>query len=425
MEPTTDEFFSERLDSGVQVVGQRMSGVQSAAIGVLVGTGARDEEPQDYGISHFTEQMLFRGTQHLDARELSERFDSLGISHDSSAGLEMTLVNAVLLGDKVPAAIDLLADVVRFPAFPEEAVNNVRTLLLQELGQREDRPPQKVMDLLRQRFFAGSPLGHDVLGSEESLRAIGRDDLQRYWERRYTANNILISIAGNFDWPAVVEQLQRVTDGWSSGAGRMVLEEPSLHTGFHVIHSDKRQQHIGFIFPGVAVADPGYYANGLFAQALGGSSNSRLFREVREKRGLAYAVQARFDGMERVGLVRIYAGTQAERAHESVEVIMEELRKAQASGMTEEELRLSKTRLKSQLVMRSESTSARMFANLRSWWFEQELHSLEEIKERIDRVTLEDVSGLVQALDITHNLAGLAVGPRSEEELFGAMLARS
>ena len=421
----TDEFYSQRLDSGVQVVGQRMSGVQSAAIGVLVGTGARDEEPPDYGISHFTEQMLFRGTEHLDARELSERFDSLGISHDSSAGLEMTLVNAVLLGDKVPAAIDLLADVVRFPAFPQEAVDNVRTLLLQELGQREDRPPQKVMDLLRQRFFAGNPLGHDVLGTEETLHAIGRDDLYRYWEQRYTTNNMLVSIAGNFDWSAVVEQLQRVTESWPSGAGRMVLEVPSFHTGFHVVPSEKRQQHIGFIFPGVAAADPEYYANGLFAQALGGSSNSRLFREVREKRGLAYAVQARFDGMERLGLVRIYAGTQAERAHESVEVIMEELRKAQASGITDEELRLSKTRLKSQLVMRSESTSARMFANLRSWWFEQQLHSLEEIKERIDRVTLEDISGLVQRLDITHNLAGVAVGPRSEEELFGTMLARS
>ena len=205
----SENFYVEQLESGVQVVGQPMDGVQSAAIGILVGTGARDERPEQSGISHFTEQLLFRGTEHLDARQLSDRFDALGISRDSSAGLEMTVVTSSLIGDRMPAAIDLLADVLRYPSFPPDSVDSVRTLILQEIRQREDRPAQKVMELLRQRFFAGSPLGNDVLGSPETLGALRRDDLVAYWTDRYTANNMIVSVAGRLEWEAVADQLRR------------------------------------------------------------------------------------------------------------------------------------------------------------------------------------------------------------------------
>jgi predicted Zn-dependent peptidase len=424
MEPVNG-FLTKLLDSGVQVVGQPMEGVESVGIGILVGTGARDETREAFGISHFTDQMLFRGTEHFSARELSEKFDALGISYDASAGLEMTLVSAVLLGDKVAEAVDLLADVLRFPSFPDEDIEQVRALILQELKQREDQPGQKVMDSLRQKFFAGSPLGNDVLGTEETVSSISRSALREYWRDRFTSNNMIVSIAGKFDWDRLVEQLERVTASWFSGRGRMLLREPQPNTGIEVIERDLEQEHLGFAFPGVAYVDPHYYAGALFAQALGGSSNSRLFQEVREKRGLAYAVQARFDGLEKTGFFRIYAGTTAERAHESVRVIMDELAKAQADGITEEELQRSKIRLKSQLVMRSESTSSRMVSNLRSWWFEEELHTLEDVTQRIERVTVEEIQQLAQVLDISHKLGAVALGPRKEDELFGQVLARS
>lgn len=420
-----DVFVSTLLESGVQVVGQPMQGVESAAIGILIGTGARDEGSDEYGISHFTEQTLFRGTEHLDSRQLSDRLDSLGISYDSSAGLEMTVVSAVMVGDRVPAAIDLLADVVRFPAFPADAIESVRTLALQELRQREDQPAQLVMDTLRQKLFAGSPISHDVLGTPESIRSLHRDDLRRYWESRYTANNMIISIAGNFDWDSTIDQLARITASWPQGAGRMVMGTPATRVGVTVVERDTTQENIGFAFPGLPVTDPHYYAAALVSQALGGSSNSRLFREVRDKRGLAYAVQSRFDGLEKTGLFRIYVGTSADRAHESVEVVLEELRKLEAGGITEDELVLSKTRLKSQMVMRSESTSGRMAANLRSWWYESRLRGLAEISERIDHVTVDEVLNVLRSLHIIDNLNAAAIGPRSEDELFGGVLART
>lgn len=421
----TDEFYSERLDSGIQVVGQPMAGVESASVGFLIGAGARDEAEHNFGVSHSLEQMLFRGTESKDARQISESFDSLGISYDSSAGIEMTLMSAVLIGNRLPPALELLVDCLRRPSFPEDAVESVRALQLQEIRQREDRPAQKVMDSLRRQFFRGNPISNDVLGSEETVGALTRDTIEDYWRSRYTSGNMVVSVAGNFEWEAVIEQLQELTVGWPSHGGRSEPGVPDPHSGTLVSHKDSTQENLGFAFAAVPVADPEYYTAALVAQALGGSSHSRLFQEVREKRGLAYAVQARFDGMERAGMMRVYVGTSADRAHESVDVVLQELRKLESDGITEDELRLSKTRLKSQLVMRSESTLARMASNMRSWWFEEELYSLSDISERIDSADLPGVTDLLKRLSITDCMTAVALGPRSEEELFGGVMARS
>ena len=204
-----------------------------------------------------------------------------------------------------------------------------------------------------------------------------------------------------------------------------MIEAPVPQPNVMVLQREATQENIGFAFPCVAVSDPDYYAASLLSLALGGSTHSRLFREVRDERGLAYAVQSRFDGLEKTGLMRIYVGTSAERAHESVEVVLNELRKLEEGGITEDELAVAKTRLKSQLVMRSESTSARMISNMRTWWYERRLRSLDDIKNEIDAVSVEQIAALIERLNITQKLGAVALGPRSEEELFGAMLARS
>jgi hypothetical protein len=186
-----------------------------------IGAGARDEPAQDAGISHFNESLLFRGTETRDARQLSETFDSLGASYDSSAGIEMTLMSAHLIGTKLLDVTDLLIDCARSSIMPQEAVDSVRTLIQQEIRQREDRPPQKVMDLARRTLFAGSPLGNDVLGTPETVNSIGRDDLVAYYHRYFHAGNVVISIAGNFAWDALLERLDALTDDWAVSRGRM------------------------------------------------------------------------------------------------------------------------------------------------------------------------------------------------------------
>lgn len=419
------DFRQDTLEGGTVLVGQHMTGVESAAIGFLIGTGSRDEAGFPPGVSHFTEQMLFRGTKDLDARALSERLDSLGISYDSSSGVEMSLVSAVMIGTQLQPAVDLLADVVGSPAFPEDDVDSVRRLIQQEIQQREDRPAQLVWDILRRQCFAGSPLASDVLGTPESIAEMNREDLMRYWTERYTANNVVVSVAGNFDWEATRDQVRTIAAQWRQGPGRSVVHEPTPQQGITVIEKEAAQENIGFVFPAVSVADPHYYTAALMSLALGGGSNSRLYREVREKRGLAYAVQSRFDGFEKTGLFRIYVGTSAERAHESVEVVLEEIDKLEANGISDDELRRSKTRLKSQLIMRSESTRARMGSNLRSWWYEGKLYTLDEIRARIDAVTVETVRNFAASLRMREQLSAVGIGPRSQDELFGDVMARA
>jgi predicted Zn-dependent peptidase len=280
-----------------------------------------------------------------------------------------------------------------------------------------------VWDLLRRQVFADSPLGNDALGTPESVKSITRDHLVAYWEERYTANNTVVSVAGNFHLDATVAQIDRIVSSWSQGVGRSFVHEPLPQKGTTVVHKDAAQENLGFAFPAVSASDPHYYTTALMSMALGGGSNSRLYREVREKRGLAYAVQARFDGFEKSGLVRIYVGTSAERAHESVHVVLDEIDRLESDGITDDELRRSKTRLKSQLIMRSESTRARMGSNLRSWWYENRLYSLDDIRERIDAVTLDEVRALAGSLGMRQHLSAAAIGPRPEEELFGDVLA--
>jgi predicted Zn-dependent peptidase len=411
------QFFIQTLTNGVQVVAQRIAGVQSVAVGFFIGTGARDESPAQAGISHLTETMMFRGTEHLSSRELIERLDSLGVTRQSSAGLEMTLFSGVMLGDQLEATLDLFADVLRYPAFPADDLEAVRALQLQEIAQREEQPAQLLMDRLRHVYFAGSPFSHDTLGTPETVRSLVREQLFEYWRARYTANNIVIALAGNFDWERVIDQLERLTSTWPEGSGRMLVHEPPINPTTMIEERQIAQENIGFAFPGVAQGDPHYYEAALLSVALGGGMHSRLFTEVREKRGLAYAVSSRFDGMEKTGIVRIYAGTQPERAHETVDVILNQLVLLEEKGITDEELELAKTRLKSQLVMNSENTAARMTTIGRDWWYQGRLRSLQQVREEIDRVTVTSIHAYLQSINLTKNLAFVALGPLDSSKL--------
>jgi predicted Zn-dependent peptidase len=416
-----DHFLQAELPNGVQVVGEPMAGVESAGIGLLFGAGARDEAPETAGISHFTEQLLFRGTERRDERQISEQFDYLGASYDASAGIEMTMMSSRLIGSRMLEAVDLLIDCARSPIFPSEAVESVRALQQGEIRQRQDSPAQQVMDGVRRELFAGHPLSNDVLGTEASVEHVTREDLITYHRRLYHTGNMLVSIAGNFDWERLIDRLEQATLGWESGGPRPPAGTPEPRAAVEVLDKqDASQEHLGFAFPGVPASDPRFFAAALMAQALGGGTNSRLHREVREKRGLAYAAQARFDGMQTTGLVRIYVGTSPDRAPESVDVVLAELRVLEQSGIEADELDRAKTRLKSQTIMRSESTYARMGANLRSWWMERRLYSLDEVKERIDAITRDDILSLVRDLHIGDTVAAVAVGPRSREDLFNS-----
>ena len=412
-----DQFHATKLDCGLEIVGQPLTGVQSAAMAFFAAAGACDESWEAAGLAHLTESTMFRGTAHRSSRELTDELDRLGVGRGSDAGLELSLFSGVLLGAQLLEALDIFVDVLRYASFPPDDLEAVRGLQLQEIGQRNDQPAHLVMDRARQIYFSGSPLANDTLGTPESVESLSRDRVLENFQGRYRPNRMVLAVAGRFEWAEVIDRIRHLAEGWEPGDERHETAEPAVNPSVTVQESPIAQENLCFTFPGVPYSDPAYYAAALASTVLGGGMNSRLFTEVREKRGLAYSVGARFDAMSTSGLVRVYAGTQPERGRESVEVIRSELELFERDGISESELELAKTRLKSRVVMNSESTGNRVMAIGRDWWFEHHFRTLSEIREEIDSVSVDDVAAYLSRVHLTDNLGLMALGPLTGAEL--------
>lgn len=420
---TPEQLFPRhRLANGLQIVAQPMQGVESVALGYLIAAGGKDERPAEAGISHFVESLGYQGTANRSVQELTEAFEDIGAHPDSGAEVEFSSYSTTVLGRNLAPALELLTDVVLHPGFVPDEVPKARDRILQEIAQREDEPMRKVLDLLRREYFKGHPLGNDVIGTSETVAATSRDDLQAYWRRRYTAGNVILSVAGKVDFDELVRHAETLCAEWPDGHSAATPPVPAPQQRISVIHKESAQQHIGMGVPAVPVGSDDYYAMALLVATLGGSMNSRLFLEVREKRSLAYGIGAYFTPLKEAGFVRIYAGTVPEKADQTVAVILDELGKLERDGVTEEELDRAKTLLKSNVIMRSESTGVRRRAIATGWWYEGRIRTLEEIKNEIDAVTTDAVKRLAGSLGMTSHVVLTAIGPRSQEELTAGRL---
>ncbi len=415
-------FPRHRLANGLQIVAQPMEGVESVALGYTILAGAGNERPDEAGISHFVESMAFQGTQTRSVQELTEAFEDIGANTGSGAGSEFSSYSASLLGRNLAPALELLTDVVLHPGFVGDELPKARDRILQEIAQLEDEPMRKVLDLLRREYFRGHPLGNETIGTTETVTALTQSDLQNYWARRYGAGNALLSVAGKFDFDAVVRQVEDLCREWPAGETAPLPPAPAPERHATVLHKESTQQHIGIAVPGVGATSPDYYAVALMVATLGGSMNSRLFMEVREKRSLAYGVGAYFIPLKDVGMIQVYAGTTPEKADQTVAVVLDELGKLAADGVTEDELRRAKILLKSRVIMGSESTGARRGAIASGWLYERRIRTLEEIREQIDAVTTDGVRRVAGGLGLTDRVVLTAIGPRSEEELTGGKI---
>lgn len=416
-ETTVNPFPTYTLPNGLRVVAQPMGGVESLAIGFCVATGARDEQPAEAGASHFIDSLAYQGTARRDVRDLTEAFEDLGARHDAGAGSELFWYTAQVLGRHLDQIVTLLAEVVRLPRFDPREAEKVRDRLLQELASLEDEPMHKVLDMLQSEFFQGHPYGHSVLGTPETVRALSTEDLRRFWVRTHLPNNTIFAAAGKLDFDHLVANVEAACADWQAGEIVPLPAAPSYAPHTRVVQRDSNQQHIGMALPGVPIGDPNYYAVALLATILGGSMSSRLFNEVREKRGLAYGISASASALRDAGMIRIYAGTIPARAPETVQVILEELRKLEADGVTDEELHRAKTVLKSSVIMRSESTRVRRSAIGAGLWYEGRVRTLDEVRSLIEAVSGEQIREAARTLGLSRVLTLAAIGPRSAEEL--------
>jgi predicted Zn-dependent peptidase len=399
------------LDSGVRVVTEEVPSVRSAALGLWVRTGSRNETPAQAGVSHFLEHMLFKGTEKHSAIEISETFDGLGASVNAATGKETTHLHARFLDEHTADAFQLLSEMLLGPTYPE--VDSEREVVLEEIAMYEDEPMDRVHDFLAEAVFGEHPLGRRVLGTAEVIASIPVPEIDAYHRDRYATPNLVVSAAGHIEHDAICELAARYvnppnhrpeeSNGGADTAPRLCFNQ-----------KDTEQYHICFGGPGLKRDDERRFALAVLDSIYGGSTSSRLFVEVREKRGLAYSVGSYNDQYTDLGLVATYVGTREDNVEEACGLIATEIGRLRSETVSAEELDRGKENVKGRLVLSSESTGTRMSRNARSALFGTPLYTLDEMLEKVDAVSVEDVTALSEELYDPQHLSAACIG-RSED----------
>ena len=415
-------YFYHRLPNGIEMIGQSMPSLNSLAFGMQFDAAVINEPADKNGLAHLFEYMLFQGTKEKDARALNEAFESLGARKGASTGLETAQVWAQIVHTKFDDTLALISELLRTSTFPKDELEQMRNIILQEIRRRDDEPMSRIFELVRTNFYQGTALARPLLGTNESVKDLQRYDLRQFWQARYQPNNMLFAIAGKFDWEHVIARVESLFGSWQGNATPAPDQAPRPAPHIALEHQEGKQEHLALMVPFPNYTDPDYYSALVVSEVLGGNMASRLFVEVREKRGLVYTVSAGQTANKHIGALRVYAGTKPEQAHECLEVIVNELRKLEKEGITADELERARIQLKSETVMRGEGSGARMGSIARSWWFERKVHTIQEVKEAIDAVTQESILAMLHRYSLLNPLTLAAIGPLSQEELVGDTL---
>jgi predicted Zn-dependent peptidase len=356
-----------RLSNGLTVVTDPMPGLESAALGVWVNTGSRNEAPAQMGVSHMLEHMAFKGTTSRSARQISEEIEAVGGVLNAYTSREQTAFHARVLKGDVPLALDMIGDILTNPAFLPSELERERQVVLQELGQARDTPDDIVFDHLQQAIYPGQALGWPILGEEKTVTAFNPDMLRAYMTAQYRAEGMTLIASGAVDHAAIVKLAEETCAGFHTGA--VPRAEASHYAGGDFRESDDLEQtHVAYAFLGLSNSDPDYFVAQVYATALGGGTSSRLFQEAREKRGLCYSIYAFSNGFQDSGFLGIYAGTGEKEAGEISAVIAGEMG-AIAANLTETEVLRARAQLKVSLLMgmerpgtRAEQIAGQLFA---------------------------------------------------------------
>jgi predicted Zn-dependent peptidase len=396
------------LDSGVRVVTEEVPSVRSVALGLWVRTGSRNEAPAQAGVSHFLEHLLFKGTERYSAIEISERFDGLGASVNAATGKETTHLHARFLDEHTDEVFELLAEMLLEPTYPE--VDSEREVVLEEIAMYEDEPQDRVHDILADAVFGDHPLGRRVLGDAGVIASIPVPDIDAYHRARYTGANVVVGAAGHVDHERIVALAQRLASPAGSGNGSEPDAAPPPDARLRFYPKDTEQYHICFGATGITRADERRFELAVLDSIFGGSTSSRLFREVREKRGLAYSVGSYNEQYTDSGLVATYVGTREENVEEACAIIGRELELLRTEPVSEEELARGKESVKGRLVLSAESTAARMTRISRSTLFDLPIESLDEMLAKIDAVDVGRLTDLARELYGGEHLSAACIG---------------
>ena len=377
--------------NGVRVVLENIPTVRSVAIGVWIGTGSRNETLSNNGISHFLEHMFFKGTKTRSALDIAEAFDSIGGQVNAFTSKEYTCYYAKVLDNHAPFALDVLADMFFNSTFDEDELVKEKNVVYEEIKMYEDTPDDIVHDLLSKAIYEDHSLGYPILGTEETLATFTGNTLKDYVHNMYTPDRVVISIAGNID-ETFIKEVEKIFGSYEGGQRKIDAEKPNFHTNHITRKKDTEQAHLCLGYEGLQVGHKDIYDLVILNNILGGSMSSRLFQEVREKRGLSYSVFSYHSAFEDTGIVTLYGGTGAKQLDVLFETIQETLATLKRDGITDKELANSKEQLKGSLMLSLESTNSRMSRNGKNELVLGRHRSLDDMVTQIDSVTKDSVN---------------------------------
>jgi predicted Zn-dependent peptidase len=374
--------------NGLTLLAERMEHVRSAAVNFLVPAGCV-YDPVDYlGMASVLSDLITRGAGPRDSRELALAQDNLGLDRDESVGSLHNRFWGATLARNLPAALEIYADILRRPHLPETELPAVQALALQDLQSLEDEPRHRVLIELRRRHYP-APLGQDRRGTPEGISHLTGQAIRKHYERMFQPRGLIVSVAGNIEWQPLLDQVGRLFSDWEPGSvPALKLRKPAARKAH--LAKDTTQTQIGIAFASVPFGHPEYYAAQGAVNVLSGGMSSRLFTEVREKRGLCYAVSASYQSFKDRASIICYAGTTNERAQETLDVTLGELQRLQ-EGIEAEEVERVQAGLKSSLIMQGESTSARAGSLASDWYYLGRVRSFDEIQAAIDALTPQNI----------------------------------
>ena len=408
------KFQRTTLDSGATVVTERMSEVRSVSVGFWFDVGSRDEPESLAGASHFLEHLLFKGTPARSAKEIANAFDYVGGDVNAFTGKEYTCYYSRVLDENLPMALDVLSDMILNSLIDADELESERKVILEEIAMHEDAPDELVHDLFYRTMFADHPLGRPVLGYNDTISSVSRDEVASYWKERYSPNNLVVAAAGNLEHEALVAEIERL---FSDGRGRRTLRSdglPVAGSGTKVFKRPTEQAHIVMGTEGIHRSHEDRHALTVLDTVLGGGMSSRLFQEVRERRGLAYSVYSYRSLFADTGSFAIYAGTTPQNAETVLDIFRTEVDSVLRDGITPDELERAKGHVKGALVLSSEDPGSRMNRLGRQQLTSGEILSIDELIDKFERLEMDDIRRVAHEVLGSGQWQTTVVGPFDE-----------
>jgi predicted Zn-dependent peptidase len=410
------KYVLSELDSGQRVITERIPSVRSVSLGFWIGAGSRDETPSKVGVTHFIEHLLFKGTRSYTAQDIAETFDALGGELNAATSREHTVVYVRVADHHLEQALDVMSDMVYAPLFAE--LDTEREVVLEEIAMYEDAPHEFVHDLMSEAIFGDHPLGRPVIGTAEVISSVGRRALTSYHQTMYRAGNVVVAAAGNLQHDDLVSRLEKAQRKQAKTPARGPRLRPPLvrppRPSVRFQRKKTEQYHVCIGAPGIGRSDRRRFAASVLDALLGGSASSRLFQEIREKRGMAYAVYTFASQYTDTGLIGFYVGTRAENLADCLEIANEQINEVAEGKFRKGELERAKENLKGRILLSMESTSNRMSRLGRSLITDTELLSIDRIAAEVDAVTADAVAELAGVLLAPEKLSAAGIGPSEE-----------